>query len=154
VLSAGIEGHKDARFEKTKTCDFGFAYGIFSGRFLMGLTTSKELFPVEANHKPALGRSAAAPGGAQSGRLNRGAPMKFLFCRVLPMLFYFIVFFPGNFSFAGALAELNRALLDEMQRVHGLQDTQVNAIRAIFAGSRVIGQGNPAVSEHPLAPGQ
>ena len=47
------------------------------------------------------------------------------------------------------LAESNERLLRQVQEVHGLDDGQMRELRRIFSGSRVIGQGNPAVSRHP-----
>ena len=47
-------------------------------------------------------------------------------------------------------AEQNADLLRELQQVHGLTDQQMARIRAIFAGSPVIGQGNPAITRHPM----
>lgn len=58
---------------------------------------------------------------------------------------------------AGAATELerrNEALLDALQRVHHLDPTQRERIRAIFSRSGVMGQGNPAISQHPLTPEQ
>ena len=55
---------------------------------------------------------------------------------------------------AASLAEQNEALFRELQAVHGLSDEQMGRIRAIFRRSGFIGQGNPAVSEHPDTPGQ
>src|SRR5205807_4002292 len=52
------------------------------------------------------------------------------------------------------LAEQNQRLFLELQQVHGLTDAQLSKIRSIFAGSRVIGQGNPAITRHPMTPGQ
>jgi hypothetical protein len=45
-------------------------------------------------------------------------------------------------------------LLQQLQAVHKLQPAQMDAIRAIFAGSNIIGQGNPAITRHPLTPAQ
>lgn len=45
--------------------------------------------------------------------------------------------------------ERNEALLRELQKVHGLSDASMARIRALFDGSRMIGQGNPAVTRHP-----
>ena len=39
-----------------------------------------------------------------------------------------------------------------MQQVHGLSDAQMSAIRKIFAKSGYIGQGNPAITRHPVTP--
>src|SRR3981081_2220438 len=52
------------------------------------------------------------------------------------------------------LVEQNQRLLLELQQVHGLTDAQMSKIRTIFAGSRVIGQGNPAITRHPMTPEQ
>lgn len=52
------------------------------------------------------------------------------------------------------LAKNNADLLSQLQSVHGLSEQQMNRIRAIFAGSNIIGQGNPAITQHPLTPGQ
>jgi len=52
------------------------------------------------------------------------------------------------------LGEQNQRLLLELQQVHGLSDAQMSRIRSIFAGSRVIGQGNPAITRHPMTPEQ
>src|SRR5690348_16122366 len=57
-------------------------------------------------------------------------------------------------ALAPALAQNNEALLQQLQTVHRLSPEQMAKIRAIFAGSRVIGQGNPAVTRHPMTPEQ
>ena len=44
---------------------------------------------------------------------------------------------------AQTLAERHDQLLQQLQQVHRLRSDQMDRIRAIFAGSRVIGQGNP-----------
>jgi hypothetical protein len=51
-----------------------------------------------------------------------------------------------------ALREQNELLFQQLQRVHGLSDAQMTAIRKIFAKSGYIGQGNPAVTRHPVTP--
>jgi hypothetical protein len=43
----------------------------------------------------------------------------------------------------------NDDLLRELQQVHGLSDESMRRMREVFAGSAVIGQGNPAVTRHP-----
>jgi hypothetical protein len=50
---------------------------------------------------------------------------------------------------AEPLKEQNEALLSKLQRVHGLSEPQMAALRAVFAGSPYIGQGNPVVTQHP-----
>lgn len=51
---------------------------------------------------------------------------------------------------APTLAEANAHLLAELQRVHHLDDAQLHAVSAIFARSGFIGQGNPAIVDHPM----
>ena len=56
---------------------------------------------------------------------------------------------------AGAtLAARNAALLRQLEAVHGLSHVQMQAVRAIFARSRYLGQGNPAVTQHPVTSAQ
>ena len=51
-----------------------------------------------------------------------------------------------------SLKQQNEVLFQQLQNVHGLSDDQMNAIRKIFAQSGYIGQGNPAITEHPVTP--
>jgi hypothetical protein len=53
-----------------------------------------------------------------------------------------------------SLQEANAELLRQLETVHKLSPAQMERIKAIFAGSRVIGQGNPAVTRHPMTPEQ
>ena len=55
---------------------------------------------------------------------------------------------------AVTFAQQNERLLLELQREHGLDNEQMQRIRAIFERSGVIGQGNPAISRHPQTPEQ
>jgi formylglycine-generating enzyme required for sulfatase activity len=48
----------------------------------------------------------------------------------------------------------NEVLLQQIKEVHGLTEQQIASVRAIFARSGVIGQGNPAITEHPATPEQ
>ncbi len=48
----------------------------------------------------------------------------------------------------------NDRLFDQLRTVRGLTDAQLRAIRTIFAHSGFIGQGNPAIAEHPETPEQ
>src|ERR1019366_7686658 len=58
-------------------------------------------------------------------------------------------------AFAGPpLQQQNEALLNQLQQVHGLSDAQMKKISEIFSRSGFIGQGNPAISTHPLTPEQ
>jgi hypothetical protein len=49
-----------------------------------------------------------------------------------------------------SLKEQNERLLQDIERVHELTGAQAADVRAIFSRSRFIGQGNPAVTRHPL----
>lgn len=49
-----------------------------------------------------------------------------------------------------SLKEQNERLLQDIERVHALTEKQMVDVRAIFSRSRFIGQGNPAVTRHPL----
>jgi len=55
-------------------------------------------------------------------------------------------------AFAQSLKERNDALLARLQLVHNLSETQMQAVRGIFAASGYLGEGNPAVTQHPLTP--
>ncbi|MCC5968348.1 MAG: hypothetical protein JJU15_00185 [Pararhodobacter sp.] len=58
---------------------------------------------------------------------------------------------PAN---AQTLDENNARMFAEMQAARGLSDATMARVREIFAGSRWIGQGNPAVTRHPMTPEQ
>lgn len=51
----------------------------------------------------------------------------------------------------GAMVEANAVLIAEIAKVHGLDATQRDRLGAIFAASGVLGQGNPAVTRHPMS---
>ncbi len=53
---------------------------------------------------------------------------------------------------AQTLAQNNAAMFAEMQEWRGLSSATMDRIRAIFAGSSMMGQGNPAVTRHPMTP--
>ena len=55
---------------------------------------------------------------------------------------------------ATSFEEQNERLFRQLQEVHDLTDRQMAEIRSIFARSGVIGQGNPAIAEHPVTPEQ
>ncbi len=58
----------------------------------------------------------------------------------------------ARYAWAESLKERNEILFREIQRIHGLSDKQMDSIRTIFRESGYIGQGNPAITEHPLTP--
>ena len=51
-----------------------------------------------------------------------------------------------------SLATANDRLLEQLREVLGLEGEQLERVRSIFAYSGFIGQGNPAISEHPMTP--
>lgn len=53
---------------------------------------------------------------------------------------------------AQTLAERNEAMFRQMQDERGVTRAQVDRLREIFAASRFLGQGNPAVTRHPMTP--
>jgi hypothetical protein len=56
---------------------------------------------------------------------------------------------PGN---SQTRKQQNDALFQQLRSARGLSDEQINAIRKVFDGSLIIGQGNPAVTRHPATP--
>ncbi len=57
-------------------------------------------------------------------------------------------------TLADGLAEQNERLFEQLQATHHLSPAQMQRIRKIFSGSRIIGQGNSAATEHPMTPAQ
>jgi hypothetical protein len=55
-------------------------------------------------------------------------------------------------AFAQTLQQQNDKLLEQIKRVENLSDDQMKALKKIFAESPFIGQGNPAVTRHPVTP--
>lgn len=53
---------------------------------------------------------------------------------------------------AQSLHDQNEILFEQLQPVHGLSNDQMSTIRKIFARSGYIGQGNPAITRHPVTP--
>ena len=51
-----------------------------------------------------------------------------------------------------AVQSQNEQLFQQMKSVFGLSDEQMSRIRAIFAGSGRMGQGNPAITAHAATP--
>ena len=51
-------------------------------------------------------------------------------------------------------AETNALLFEQLQKAHKLSSAQMQRLAAIFAGSSVIGQGNPAITRHPMTPAE
>lgn len=53
-----------------------------------------------------------------------------------------------------ALQKNNAVLFQQISRVHGLSAGQLDRLQKIFARSGYMGQGNPAITTHPLTPEQ
>jgi len=53
-----------------------------------------------------------------------------------------------------ALEKSNELLFSQIQQVHRLGAAQMQRLRSIFARSGFIGQGNPAITRHPVTPEQ
>lgn len=51
------------------------------------------------------------------------------------------------------LKEQNEAMFLKLEKAHGYSPGQMSAVRRIFERSRFAGQGNPAISKHPLTSG-
>ena len=56
---------------------------------------------------------------------------------------------PQAMAEAQSLQEQNAALIERLKAIHGLTEVQAAGVRTIFAQSPYIGQGNPAVTQHP-----
>jgi hypothetical protein len=69
-------------------------------------------------------------------------------------IFAAISLWPTIAPAASLLEEQNQLMFRQLQEVHDLSDQQMAAIRGIFAQSGVLGQGNPAIVEHPMTPAQ
>jgi len=52
------------------------------------------------------------------------------------------------------LQQRNEILFQKIYQVHRLSDVEINQLRRIFQRSGFIGQGNPAITNHPLTPEQ
>jgi formylglycine-generating enzyme required for sulfatase activity len=78
--------------------------------------------------------------------------------KYLALLSLFLFTFPGVVSqgvsaaASPSLREANELLFRQLKEVRGLSDNQIAAIRKIFEQSGYIGQGNPAVTKHPVTP--
>jgi len=55
---------------------------------------------------------------------------------------------------AQTLAQNNEAMFRDMQEWRGLSGATMDRIRAIFAGAPQMGQGNPAITRHPMTPAE
>jgi hypothetical protein len=69
-------------------------------------------------------------------------------------LFFFgwLIGFNSFSASCQSLEQQNEILVQQIQLEHGLSDQQMDEIRRIFASSRIMGQGNPAVTQHSVTP--
>ncbi|MGW8193452.1 MAG: SUMF1/EgtB/PvdO family nonheme iron enzyme [Desulforhopalus sp.] len=65
-----------------------------------------------------------------------------------------VAVWPQIMTGAQSLEEQNDVLVNRLQNIHDLSDTQTADVRRIFARSPYIGQGNPAVTRHPATVGE
>ena len=68
------------------------------------------------------------------------------------LIFLFLAATSLSPAAAQTLKERNEVLFEQIQKTHGLSDKQIGSIETIFRESGYIGQGNPAVAQHPLTP--
>jgi len=72
----------------------------------------------------------------------------------LRLLVIILVLCSSTAATATTLGEANEQLFKQLQEVHDLNDAQMRNIRGIFARSGFVGQGNPAIVDHPISPQQ
>jgi len=53
-----------------------------------------------------------------------------------------------------SLQQQNEALFGQLKSIQDLPDDEILALRKIFDESRFIGQGNPAITQHPVTPAE
>ena len=61
---------------------------------------------------------------------------------------------PVSLSAQTTLQQANQLLMDQLKSVHRLSASEIGRLQKIFARSGFIGQGNPAISQHPMTPEQ
>ena len=79
----------------------------------------------------------------------RQHPIPFIVIIIIGLSCLFIL---SSAARAESLRDQNDILFRQLQTVHGLSDEQMRAIRKIFSDSGFIGQGNPAITRHPVSP--
>lgn len=67
-------------------------------------------------------------------------------------LTFFLLSHPFIVSGSDAvLHSRNESLFSQLQQNHQLTPDELNALRSIFSKSNLIGQGNPAITQHPVS---
>ena len=74
------------------------------------------------------------------------------FLRLSLLAFFCSIFLSQPAAMAQSLQERNEVLFEQLQKVHGLSEGQMDSIRTLFRVSGYIGQGNPAIARHPMTP--
>jgi hypothetical protein len=77
-------------------------------------------------------------------------PYRFLWMSLIAFLCFSLLSQPT--AIAQSLKERNEVLFEQLRRVHGLSEGQMDSIRTLFRESGYMGQGNPAVAKHPMTP--
>ena len=72
----------------------------------------------------------------------------------VPRLLFALILGSASAVHAESFAEQNERLFEQLAQVHGLNESQMTRIRNIFRASGFVGQGNPAVADHPTTPAQ
>jgi hypothetical protein len=72
--------------------------------------------------------------------------------RLFPALVLALLVFAAPVGAQQSLQQANEVLFGQLDQVHKLNNTQMERLRAIFARSGVIGQGNPRITRHPMTP--
>ena len=72
----------------------------------------------------------------------------------VPRLLFALILGSASAVQAESFAEQNERLFEQLAQVHGLNESQMTRIRNIFRASGFVGQGNPAVADHPTTPAQ
>jgi formylglycine-generating enzyme required for sulfatase activity len=72
--------------------------------------------------------------------------------KAIPLCAFSAVALCGSIALAAfeSLQDQNARLFDRLRHVHHLSDAQMANIRQIFGRSGYVGQGNPAISRHPI----
>ncbi len=73
---------------------------------------------------------------------------------VVGVIFTFLLAAVGTGTDAQNLHDQNEEMFKQMQEVRGVTNREITRIREVFARSSFIGQGNPAVTRHPVTPEQ
>ncbi|MDY6863974.1 MAG: hypothetical protein SV062_13425 [Thermodesulfobacteriota bacterium] len=76
--------------------------------------------------------------------------MKYLFTLLQGILLLGILAEGAYLQDIQSLSKQNEVLFRQLQQIHNLTEEQMSLVRAIFTRSGYIGQGNPAITIHPV----